>query len=58
MTTKLSLPKPPLPSKSIFASSGLDKAGHKAKKQTPPGQKRGGANNDGCGGRIYSRPYG
>jgi len=43
MTTKSSLPRPPLPSKSIFASSGLDKAGHKAKKQTPPGQKRGGA---------------
>ena len=56
MTTKSSLLRPPLSSKSIFASRGLDKAGHKAKK-TPPGQKRGGADSDGCGGKICSRPY-
>ena len=30
----------------------LLKLGTEPKKQTPPGRKQGGANNDGCGGRI------
>jgi hypothetical protein len=32
--------------------AALIKLGTEPKKRTPPGQKRGGENNDGCGGRI------
>jgi len=27
-------------------------------KNAPPGKCQGGTNNNGCGGKIYSRPYG